>query len=300
MLPSCLPHRLHDRLAGPAGDDRLGAAREVAHGEHRVVPRHGRVVPGDPGEPVGVRGQARGGDEVGPADQHLRLARRPRVETDDLIDHLGGRGALARVVLAHADEPRAVGRDVAVGEAVAPRDRGLRGQDDGLSARGVAAQALVGPVDGEDGAVVQPPRPAAVLVDRGAGVGVPGQQVGHRAPIGVLPFHAAHQLDPAALAGAPLAPHDAAAPVGAHAVEPHPRSDDELRGDRCRPGSVGQRGHGATVGRHDRRKNTDTGCQRRAAADTETALNPGRAARSSGSFPSTSWAARRRRCASVP
>ena len=129
----------------------------------------------------------------------------------------------------------------------------------------------------------------------GAGVGVRGQQVGHRA-VGVP----AHQLDPPALAGAPLAPHDAAAPVGAHAVEPHPRGDDELRGDRCRPGSVGQRGHAVTVGRHDRRKNTDTGCQRRAVADTETALSRGRAARSSGSCPSTSWAARRRRCASAP
>jgi hypothetical protein len=129
------------------------------------------------------------------------------------------------VVLADADEPGAVGRDVAVGVAVAAGSRGLRGQQGDLTVDD-PPQPLVGPVDGEHDAVVHPPRAAAVLVHGGAGVGARGQQVVHRAVGG-----ATDQLDAAPVCGAALPPHHGVA-VGDHPVEADGSGHDEVRGHR--------------------------------------------------------------------
>ena len=52
------------------GDDRLLAdtavGQKIPHVQGRALPRHARVVPGDPGQVLAVGGQGRGGDEVRP------------------------------------------------------------------------------------------------------------------------------------------------------------------------------------------------------------------------------------------
>ena len=103
----------------------------------------------------------------------------------------------------------------------------------------------------------EPPGAAAVLVHRGTGVPVRGQQVG--APTVRGP---SHELDPAALRGAALAPDHRVA-VRPDLVEPDRRGHHELRGHRGRPGSERGDRHGPTVvgdrraGAQDRRPDGD-------------------------------------------
>ena len=132
--PVGLPPGLGHRLPRTAGDHRVGTGAEVADGEHRVVPRHRGVVPGEPRQRAAVGGDPRGGHEVRAADQHLGLGGDPGVEPDDLVAHRGRGGVGRRVPFAYRDQPRPVRGDMAVGEAVPPRHRRVRREHDRLPA----------------------------------------------------------------------------------------------------------------------------------------------------------------------
>ena len=228
--PSGLPARFGDRLAGPARDHGLLAVGQDADHELGRVPRHRRVVPAHPGQQRAVRAEPGRRDEVRPRDQHFRLARRPGVEADDLVDDLDGRRAV--VAFPHADDRAAVGGEVAVGEAVGAQGRGLRGERLRLAALFEPVEPLVGPVREPDDAVADPPRRAAVLVDGGARVEALRQQVDAH-PVGAPP----HELGAPALAGPPLRPHDSV-PVDGQLAQPHRVGHHELGRERGGPGPV--------------------------------------------------------------
>ena len=229
------PPRLQHRLVGAARDHELLAAGEVAHHELGGVPRHRRVVPPQPRQRAAVRGQARCGDEVRVADQHLRLAGRVRVEPDDLVHDLGGRRPV--VALAHADDRRAVGGEVAVGEAVGARARGLGGERHGVGAVREPVEALVGPVGEPDDAAAGPPAAPAVLVDGGARVPALGKQVGASA-VGA----AAHELGAPAFRGPALGPEHVVA-VEDELAQPHGARHHRRGRERGGPRSVGRGRH---------------------------------------------------------
>ena len=229
------PPRLQHRLVGAARDHELLAAAEVADDQLGGVPRHRRVVPPQPRQRAAVRGQARRGDEVRAADQHLRLAGRVRVEPDDLVHDLGGRRPV--VALAHADDRRAVGGEVAVGEAVGARARGLGGERHGVGAVREPVEALVGPVGEPDDAVARPPAAPAVLVDGGARVPALGKQVGASA-VGA----AAHELGAPALRGPALGPQHVVA-VEDELAQPHGARHHRRGRERGGPRSVGRGRH---------------------------------------------------------
>ena len=110
-----------------------------------------------------VRRQAGSGEEVRALDEDARRAFAVERHLDDRRDRL----ALARVVLAHGQEPATAGVEPQVGVAV-----GALGRDRlGLGDAGVQpVQPPVGPVREDDRAAGDGVRPAAVLVDAGPDV----------------------------------------------------------------------------------------------------------------------------------
>ena len=137
------------------------------------------------------------------------------------------------VPLADADDPGAVGAELAVGVAVAARPGRLGGERDGRRAGLEPVQALVGPVGEPHHTVAHPPRGAAVLVDGRARVAALGKQL-VRTTVGA----AADQLRAPALARAALGPHDVRT-VDPHLTEADGRGDDDLGGHRCGPRAEG-------------------------------------------------------------
>ncbi len=96
--------------------------RELRDVELAAVPRHPRQIPREEAEPRAVRRDARRRVEVATADDHARLGGSVRRQDDELV-HDVLRAVALGVSLAHADPERAVGRDAAVGVAVASVSR---------------------------------------------------------------------------------------------------------------------------------------------------------------------------------
>ncbi len=232
QAPVGSPLRLHDRLAGAAGDDRLGAVGGPDD-ELGGVPRHVGVVPLQPGQRT-VGPGSRVGHEVGPGDEHLGAA--VRADPHDLVDDVGGAAALG-VGLPDGEQP--VAGDHQVGVPRPGADRRLGGDRDGCVTAGVEpVQPLVGEVREPQDAAGDRPRAAAVLVHAGTGVERRGEHVGGR-PVGRAPDD--HRA--AALGGTALGPPDVLAAgraVDDHLPEPCRRADDELGGDRGGPAAVGR------------------------------------------------------------
>ena len=171
---------------GPAGHHHRavelragGGPLDRRHHQLGAVPGHVRVVPLQPAQPGAVGREPGVGDEVGPADQRTGLELAVAVDHHHLVDHLGR--ARPGVVLAHDDDPPTRRVHLAVGPAIASRCVGLGHHRNGHRPPGQAIQALVLPVGEPQAVTAHPPRPAAVLVDGGAGVEPGGQQVHGRA-----------------------------------------------------------------------------------------------------------------------
>ena len=229
------PLRLEDRFVEAAGDQ-LGPA-ERAVGQHvrdpqlAAVPRHVRVIPGQPGQPRAVGAEARVGIEIVARHQHLPAGRvAVHAHAGDRVDRLA---AGDRVVFAHADQPAAAAIDDRVG--VAQRDLG---RDRPRRVPGVLpVEPLIGEIREEDRAAVDDEFPAAVLVDTRASVQRRRRHVS-RAAIG----RAAHDHVAAALVGPAFGPIDVRA-VKADLPQPHRAGEDQVGGDGRFPGTVGRYDH---------------------------------------------------------
>jgi len=106
--------RVDHRLLRAAGDEPRDSERaadlDVRDHELGSVPRHARVIPGEPGETAAGRVEPRSHEEVVAAGDDLRLGQSIRRKPDELVAHL------ARLVtLAHAKDRRAVRGHAAVG-----------------------------------------------------------------------------------------------------------------------------------------------------------------------------------------
>ena len=156
-----------------------------------------------------------------------------RLQKDELVDDVDRAASVRWMVLAHADDPLAIRRHVAVGVPVTSGRRGLRGQRLGdPCARIPPVQTLVLPQREPHDAVAYPPGGTAVLVHGGAGVLSRCEQL--RNPlVRVTP----DQRRPPSLGGPALRPHHLVA-VDADLAQPDRLRDDHLRGDRRRPRPV--------------------------------------------------------------
>ncbi len=156
------PLRLDHRDPVAAGDLADLAQRHVAQLgdiEPGRIPRHGREVPGDPGQPLAVPAQPRIGDKVAVAVEHLAGPGRAG-EPHDRVAHARRIG----VVLAHGDQAAARQRD-RVGVAVA-----LGRQRLGRRARRLEVELLVAEMAEPDPVRRDDKGGAAVFVDTGARV----------------------------------------------------------------------------------------------------------------------------------
>ena len=108
------PLGLHDRLARAARDEpsRRERRRELRDPQLRALPRHPRVVPGQPRDPLAVRRDPRRGVEVVARGEHARLGRAVDGHRDEVVDVLG-----LAVALAHADQPVAGDPQVGVAQS---------------------------------------------------------------------------------------------------------------------------------------------------------------------------------------
>ena len=159
------PRRLADRLPDvPAGDH--DAADVVGDDEPawRPMACRGGPTPAStrPGRRVASAGRT---TKSVPDDHDLGDGRLVRRQPNDRVDGLGAR----RVALLDAQDRAAIGREITVGEAQAPRHRRLRCERDGLGARLDPVQPLRRPVGEPQHTVAGPPRAAAVLVHGRAG-----------------------------------------------------------------------------------------------------------------------------------
>ena len=118
-------------------------------------------------------GRQRGSDtKSGPCYDDLGHGRSVGVQPHDRVDDVtpGPVGAGRAVVLLHAQQRRAVGGQVPVGVAQAPRHGRLRRQRHRFAVGSDPMQPLGRPVGEPQHTADDPPRPAAVLVDGRAGV----------------------------------------------------------------------------------------------------------------------------------
>ena len=249
-------------LLGPAGlghgvpaaavDDDLvpdGPVRsQVAHVQGGVVPRHVRVVPGDPGQVLAVGGQGGGGDEVGARHERAHrgvVAGRGAVQGDGHqgVDRLAG----AAVVLPDGVDQAAGGVDLQVPVAYVPVD-GQRDQPAQAVGDVVAVQAPVPGVGDHDNARVHGVGAPAVLVDAGAHV----HQLVHRRQgqdLTDLAVAVAAQEDLAPGLGGALLHPVGVRPVHAHLGQAHRAGGDGSGSDGRGPGAVGRGGaHGSSCG----------------------------------------------------
>jgi hypothetical protein len=228
------PLRLEDRFLRAAGD-----AARVGHRAVRAerpdpqlgaVPRHPRVIPGEPGEPPPVRVGPRAGHEVAPGHDDARLSAAVGRQRDELVDH-----AAVLVALAHAHHRRAVAdhAPVRVTQRVRARRRGRQRLRIGAGAV-LAVQARVAEVREEHRVAVKPARAAAVLVHARAHVAPRRRDVDRLAVRPQLGDDAA-----AALVGAVLQPAQPPG-LGEDGREPPARTaGDEVRAQLRRPCSEG-------------------------------------------------------------
>ncbi len=237
------PAGLEDRLAGVAGDMAQAGERAV-RGDVRfpqlgAVPRHQRVVPGEPCELGAVGGEGGGAHEVGAGedDRAAILVGALEAEHDDGVDRLG---VLHGVVLADGEEAVAGGVEEEVGVAPAGVVRGDRLR----VAFADAVEAAVGVVGDDHDAVASVPHAAAVLVHGGADVHL---RRGDR--LGVVDADLAHEAGAATFGGAGFQPVAGVA-VAAGLVEADGLAGQHLRGDWRGPGAVGDGGGGGLVGGH--------------------------------------------------
>ena len=186
------PDRLHDGLAGSAGQHVLGAVGG-ADDELRGVPRHVRVVPLQPGQRDAVGGQARVRDEVGATDQHGRRA--VGLDADDLVDDVGRPVARRRASRGRRAAPSGRTRRSACRTPAAHRRLGGH-RDRGVAPGVQPVQPLVGELGEPQRPAGDRPGAAAVLVHPRAGVPRRGQDVGDGAVGGAADDHR-----PAALGG---------------------------------------------------------------------------------------------------
>ena len=201
------------------------------------VPGHIGVMPGEPGEQGAIGTDPGCGEEIGATDQHHRFGRLPvgmGADRHDLI----GRSTLEIVPLAHAQHPSTIGGETQIRVPIPVLDiRCRREGDRGVRSLGQAVQTLIGPVGEHDIIAVQPPGTAAVLMHPGAGPEPIGQHI-DVGPVRTL----TDQLDAAALGGTSFAPPQPGG-TDAEVADRHRPRDDQLRGDRRRPGAVRPGGH---------------------------------------------------------
>ena len=257
--PVGTPAGLADRLARtarhPLGGARQAPVLEGCDPQLGAVPWHGGVVPGQPRQPGAVRGGARGGEEVMAGHEHLHprttLDAPPRLpiclrggQLDD--DHLVGDtvapGRARGMALPDRHQLSTARDDGQVGVAFPPGHRGLGRQRSRLTSGGEKPEALIGPIGqhdrrspavgpGHDGV-----RRAPVLVD-----GTPGRPPRRQAVLGRPPAGCRHQHLAARLGGTALVPPHLV-PRHRHAPQPDDGFDEQLRGDRGGPRTVGPDG----------------------------------------------------------
>ena len=143
--PSALiAHEVQYAIGGPAGledadlaapRDQLGAAdlsvaAEFGQEEPSPIPRHVRVLPGDPGQGLTVGGEARCGEEVVPVGNDPRGFAAVRGEDHQFVDGLAVLAGRFIVAFALRHDPALIGRELQVGESLFPRDCG--GWSDGF------------------------------------------------------------------------------------------------------------------------------------------------------------------------
>ena len=235
------PLRLHQglRLATghPPGVVQPGmhtSPGKFGHPQLCQVPGHVRVVPGEPSQPATVRADPRRGNEIPSRHQDERLAAGRR-DGHNLVAHLA-----PGVILPNADHRAGVWREPTVG--IPPRVRRRRRRADRqrlppsrLAARRIdrhlvdPIEPLVGPLDVEDGAAVNPPGASPILVDPGPGVPIRGEQFLRDAVRA-----AANDLDATALRGTAFRPPRDPA-LGEHVGWGGRSGDEHLGGDRRRP-----------------------------------------------------------------
>ena len=244
------PPRLAHRVPVAAVDGRLLADRavgqQVAHVQHRLVPRHARVVPGDPRQVLPVGRQDRGGDEVrAPHERaHRGVIAGGRAVQGDGHERVD-RFAPAPVVLPHRVDQAPPGVDLQVAVAHVPVDRqGHQAAQPVVDV--VAVQAPVPGVGDHHDPRVHRVGPPAVLVHARAHV---HQLVRRRQrqDLADLPVAVAAQQHIAArLGGALLHPVGVGA-VDAHLGQAHRAGRDRAGGDGGGPGAVGGGGaHGCS------------------------------------------------------
>ncbi len=230
------PLGVDDGFVDGAGDEsRLVQRAEPGHPELGTVPRHPRVIPGDPRDPAPGRVEARGHVEVVAGDDHDRVSRTVGRERDELVVHVA-----VGVPLAHADHGLSVRRDDSIG--IPERMRLSRFRADRLRLRVRAVHPIetaVGEIGVEDGVAVVPDRAASVLVNTGSCVRAGRDQIDDL-PAGTL----LDDDDAAALVGSGLGPADSLSADVDVGIAWARRPCDHLGAERSRPRSV-------RAGRHD-------------------------------------------------
>ena len=165
---------------GGRGRGRLGRVPEVGYAQLGPVPGHVRMGPLQPAQPAAVGRAPGAGHEVGPRHQRCGAPLARGVEHHDLVHHLR-RPAARRMVLAHHHSHRPVGsrspsaqRSPRAARARRSPAQARRRRPGGRGAGRSSwrTRPLRSPA---------PPGPAAVLVDRGAGVDPLGQALGRGA-----------------------------------------------------------------------------------------------------------------------
>jgi hypothetical protein len=230
------PFGIDDGFVDCAGDERRLVQRaELAHPELGAVPRHARVIPGDPREPPAGRVDTRGHEEVVAGDEHDGLGRTVGRQRDELVVDL-----TVGVPLADADHGFSVRRDDSVGITQRVRLRRLRSDRLRLRTRAVhSIDAAVGEIGVKDGVAVVPDGAASVLVNAGSGVCTGRNQVDD------LPAGTQFDNDGAAsLVGSGLGPADSASADVDRGVAWAGGPCDQVGAERSRPRSV-------RAGRHD-------------------------------------------------
>ncbi len=143
------------------GSSREPSSRISGDPELGLVPGHGRVVPGEPGEHAAFAVEGRGGAEVVAAGEDGDGAG-DEVDRDQLVDRLASAG----MILADADEAVAMVVERQVGVAEGPR----RSHRRRLLADLVVVNALVIEVTEPNAAAAHQARPAAIFMGAGADV----------------------------------------------------------------------------------------------------------------------------------
>lgn len=232
------------RLLGTTGDEHVAPTVELAHAQPGAIPRHVRVIPLNPAQPLPIRTPPRVAHEIRAAHEYLGSGRPVRCQADDLISYVESTIA-RRVMLPDACDPLSVRREITVGIAVTAFHSRLWHERLGRARLRIEpVEPLVIPVHEPHHPVARPPRPAAVLVDRSPGILTLPEQISG-APVA----RPADELDPSPLGRTTLRPDDVLT-VHPNVVELNRGRDYDRRGHGSPPRPVGQHLSTGPLSRH--------------------------------------------------